>query len=95
MEVTPWGDWTDHTAGSFETEQLSSLGQGKPGVVESAFLEARDGGSFRALVVNEDESAIMVGREGVEWVREEALAAVDQVGEELALRTGGVYDVSV
>lgn len=86
---------------SFQAEGLSSLGQGRPGRVQAAFLEAREGTGcvpgtgasgtgvcFRALVVNEDYSAMMLGRRGVEWVREEALASVDQVGESLVSGSG-------
>lgn len=79
--------------GSIHAAGLSEfLGQGRPGGrVQAAFLEVRgkigggcaseEGGEgcFRVLVVNEDDSAMMVGGEGVEWVREEALASVEQV----------------
>ncbi|CAM9409723.1 unnamed protein product [Laminaria digitata] len=90
-EVTAWGDFTASPVSSFQTEALSSLGRDSSGVVEAAFLEAAEGAScaagaagdsrvcFRALVVKEDDSAVMVGEGGLEWVREEALAAVDQV----------------
>lgn len=71
--------------------ELASSAGGRVALVEAAFLEAREpglgcslgdaalGACFRVLAVAEDDSAIMVGAEGLEWVREEALAAVDQV----------------
>lgn len=83
--------------GVFEAQALPSLGQGRPGLVQEAFLEALEGAGcvpvgdvgvcFRALVVNEDDSAMMVGARGVQWVREEALSAVEQVGQFFAIDT--------
>ena len=87
-EVTSWGDFTASPVSSFQTEALSSLGRDFSGILQAAFLEAAEGAScaagdsrvcFRALVVKEDDSAMLVGGGGLEWVREEALAAVDQV----------------
>lgn len=76
------------------TGLLGSPGQGVPRRVEAAFLEAGDiggcegaGGAkemcFRVLLVSEDDSTMMVGKNGVDWVREEALASVDQVKEDV------------
>lgn len=76
-EVTAWGDFTAALVDSFEILS-NELGEGASGRIEKAFLEPGDTG-FRVLVVNEDDSAMMIGRGGVEWGREEALAAVDQV----------------
>lgn len=76
-EVTAWGDFTAAPVDSFEVSS-PKLAQAASGRIERAFLEAGEGG-FRVLVVNEDDSAMMLGRGGLEWVREEALAAVDQV----------------
>ncbi|CAM9185897.1 unnamed protein product, partial [Ectocarpus sp. 12 AP-2014] len=75
-EVTAFGDFTAALVDSFETSS-PGLGGAVSGRIEGAFLEAGEQG-FRVLVVSEDDSAQMVGREGVEWVREEALAAADQ-----------------
>lgn len=77
-EVTPWGDFTAALVDSFEASS-PELGEGKSGRIEATFLEAGEEGGFRVLVVNEDNSAVMVGRGGTEWTREEGLAAVDQV----------------
>jgi len=79
-ELTAWGDFTAAPVDSFRVSS-SKLEQKASGRIERAFLEAGEGG-FRILVVNEDDSAMMLGRGGLEWVREEALAAVDQVGDE-------------
>lgn len=75
-EVTAFGDFTAALVDSFETSS-PGLGGTASGRIEGAFLEAGEQG-FRVLVVSEDDSAQMVGRGGVEWVREEALAAADQ-----------------
>lgn len=75
-EVTAFGDFTAALVDSFETSS-PGLGGAASGRIEGAFLEAGEQG-FRVLVVSEDDSAQMVGRGGVEWVREEALAAADQ-----------------
>ncbi|CAM9902690.1 unnamed protein product, partial [Hapterophycus canaliculatus] len=75
-EVTAWGDFTAALVDSFEASS-PGLGGATSGRIEAAFLEAGEG-EFRVLVVNEDDSAVMVGRGGTEWTREEALAAVDQ-----------------
>ncbi|CAM9582895.1 unnamed protein product [Ectocarpus sp. 13 AM-2016] len=75
-EVTAFGDFTAALVDSFETSS-PGLGVAVSGRIEGAFLEAGEQG-FRVLVVSEDDSAQMVGRGGVEWVREEALAAADQ-----------------
>lgn len=91
----------DETVASFVVSDLPSLGHGRQGAFEAAHLEARDKGDhcspkdhpeacFRALMVNEDDSAMMVGREGVEWVREEALAAVDKVRGASRMALGNV-----
>lgn len=80
-EVTAFGDFTAALVDSFETS-LPGLGGAASGRIEGAFLEAGEQG-FRVLVVSEDDSAQMVGRGGVEWVREEALAAADQARNHL------------
>lgn len=88
-EVKPSGEFSTAAGASLETGPLASLGRGMLGRIQKAFLEAAEGDAcvvgdskacFRVLAVNEDDSAMMVGRSGVEWVREEALAAVDKVG---------------
>lgn len=89
VEVTAWGDYMASPASTFESGALSSVGQDSAGFIQSAFLEAGEGNAcahkgskacFRVLVVGEDDSATMVGESRLEWVREEALAGVDQVG---------------
>lgn len=84
-EVTVWGDFTAALVDSFEISS-KELGEGASGRIEKAFLEAGDGW-FRVLVVNEDDSAMMVGKGGLEWVREEALATVDKVCERVLFST--------
>lgn len=76
-EVTEFGDFKATLVDSFEASSPALVGGGS-GRIEEAFLEVGQG-PFRVLVVNEDESAMMVSVDGVDWVREEALAAVDQV----------------
>ena len=90
-ELSESGDFVVVPGASFETDRLTSLGREATGLVQEAFLEAAEGDAcaledskacFRVLAVNEDDSAVMVGRAGLEWVKEEALAAVDKVGHE-------------
>lgn len=76
-EVTAFGDFTAALVDSFEVSS-PALGERASGRIEGAFLEVGEG-PFRVLVISEDDSAMMVGTDGLEWVREEALAAVDQV----------------
>eukprot|EP00903_Cladosiphon_okamuranus_P020118 g18474.t1 len=76
-QVTEFGDFTAALVDSFEASSPALAG-GASGRIEEAFLEVGEG-PFRVLVVNEDDSAMMVGVDGVDWVREEGLAAVDQV----------------
>lgn len=77
-ELTAFGDFTEALVDSFETASPDLAGAAASGRIEEAFLEVGEG-PFRVLVVNEDDSAMMIGSDGVAWVREEALAAVDQV----------------
>lgn len=86
-EVTAWGDFTASLVDSFEVSS-PALGGGASGRIEGAFLEVGEG-PFRVLLVNEDDSAMMVGTDGLGWVREEALAAVDQVNDG-SVSVGGV-----
>lgn len=88
-EVKPSGEFSTSAGASFETGPLASLGPGMSGRIQKAFLEAGEGdvcavgdskACFRVLIVNEDDSATIIGHSGVEWVREEALAVVDKVG---------------
>lgn len=76
-EVTEFGDFKALLADAFEATS-PAVARGESGRIEEAFLEVGEG-PFRVLVVNEDDSAMMVGVDRVDWVREEALAAVDQV----------------
>lgn len=88
-EVTAFGDFTAALVDSFEASPAGP-GGGESGHIEEAFLEVGEG-PFRVLVVFEDDSAMMVGADGVRWVKEEALAAVDQVREWVLLVYRGVW----
>lgn len=77
-EVTEFGDFKAALVDLFEAPSPAVAASGGSASVEKAFLEVGEG-PFRVLVVNEDDSAMMVSAVGVDWVREEALAAVDQV----------------